>query len=93
MKSRKTKELQRAFAKKGFIEKRKKKHIYYYFIHHGIQTYIHTRISHGHKDVREGILFQMAKQLFLTQDEFENLVDCPLDYEGLAKIYQEKDML
>ena len=43
-------------------------------------------VPKGKKKIPKGTYQSMAKQLKLTTDQFDNLLDCPLDNQGYIKI-------
>jgi predicted RNA binding protein YcfA (HicA-like mRNA interferase family) len=92
MTSRKNSKIQRALLKKGF-EKVNTDHKVLIFYHDGKKTPIHTKVSHGNKEISDQLIGHMAKQVSLTKSEFEDVVDCHLQQNDLVKIYSEKGIL
>lgn len=48
-----------------------------------------TRISHGVREIDDGLISAMAKQCCLRTPEFQDLVDCPLsqaDWDTLIRL-------
>ncbi len=73
--------------RKGFIAD-DGNHTFYRLFVNGKNTGIRTKISHGEKEIHDGLLSQMAKQTRLAKKEFLELVDCPLteaQYLGLLR--------
>jgi hypothetical protein len=68
-------------------------HTFYRLFVDGKNTGIHTKISHGEKEIHDGLISQMAKQTKLVKKEFLDLVDCPLSLEQYLKLLRERDHL
>jgi hypothetical protein len=47
----------------------------------GRKSPIHTKISHGEREIHDGLLAAMARQLKLKRAQFDDLVECPLSME------------
>ncbi|MCC7147225.1 MAG: hypothetical protein IT443_12335 [Phycisphaeraceae bacterium] len=77
-----------AFENKGFT-RRDGKDVYFHLYVGGKKTRIYTKISHGEKEVHDGLLGTMARQLGLTKKQMGELVDCPLSQEAYVKILQD----
>jgi len=92
MASRKNSKIQRALLKKGF-QKVNKDHKILIFYYNGKKTAIHTKISHGTKEISDRLIGSMAKQTSLTKSQFEDVVDCHLKETDLITIYSEKGIL
>jgi|CXWK01.1.fsa_nt_gi hypothetical protein len=85
---RKTRDIEGSLGKKGF----KKKDTHHTFFHLWVddkKTTIHTKISHGSKEVSDPLLGQMAKQVRLNRSQFCDLVDCSLTHDGYLEILRE----
>ncbi len=52
----------------------------------GKKTMIYTKISHGEKEIGDPLLSAMARQLRLTRNQLNDLIDCPLQYGDYVKI-------
>ncbi|HXH59082.1 hypothetical protein, partial [Iamia sp.] len=63
--------------KKGMVQDESHHHMYRKQVA-GVTTLV-TRISHGSKEIDDGLGKLMASQCGLQLREFWNLVDCPLD--------------
>jgi len=51
-------------------------HIFYYFIEDGVRV-TSTKVSHGsNRDIQDGIVGQMAKQMGVNRPFFAELVQC-----------------
>jgi len=68
-------------------------HIKLTFRYNGRDTAIRTWVSHGKKEMRDRLLSIMAEQLDLSRQQFDDLVDCRLDGQGLAALYEESGLL
>lgn len=68
-------------------------HTFYRLFVGGKNTGIRTKISHGEKEIHDGLLGQMAKQTKLVKKEFLELVDCPMTLERYVELLRERDHL
>lgn len=68
-------------------------HTFYRLFVDGKNTGIRTKISHGEKEIHDGLLAQMAKQTKLVKKEFLELVDCPLTLERYLELLRERNYL
>jgi len=68
-------------------------HTFYRLFVDGKNTGIRTKISHGEKEIHDGLLGQMAKQTKLVKKEFLELVDCPLTLDQYLELLRERDHL
>ena len=69
-----------ALLKKGFHETAKKKrdHDYYFFMYNGKKTNVYTKISHGEREIHDGNCSLMARQIKLSNPQFNDFVGCLL---------------
>ena len=77
-----------AFEAKGF-SRRQGDHVFFHFFVNGKKTQIYTKVSHGEKEIHDGLLGTMARQLRLTKKQMGELVDCPLSQAEYVKILQD----
>ena len=79
---RATKDVERALTKKGFTLEKKRDHNYYFLYLNGKKTIINTKVSHGsHKDISDGLLNKMMKQMKLPKKEFDEYMNCTFSKE------------
>lgn len=90
---RKTDKISRSLESKGFKEMPKKDHKTYYLCVDDKTTRIHTKFSHGMKEISDTLISKMAGQLYLTKAEFLSFVDCNLDGESYRNLLKSKDKL
>ena len=93
--SKSQRDIEGALLKKGF-KKRDGDHSYYiYYGINGDKTGVFTKTSHGAKGrtISDDLFGRMARQLKLTNNEFDELVQCPLSREKYESILKEKDRL
>jgi predicted RNA binding protein YcfA (HicA-like mRNA interferase family) len=64
--------------KKGF-ERRDGKDIFLHLKVNGLKTAVFTKVSQAEKEIHDGLLAAMARQLRLSRRQFDDLVRCPLD--------------
>lgn len=93
MKDRTTKEIISSLKKKGFELTRNGDHKIFELIINGRKAGIRTKVSHGNKTVHKNILSKMAKQIKISNAQFNDLIECPLDLNGLLRILQQKNLL
>jgi hypothetical protein len=92
MRARKTRELDTALRKKGFVPY-EGNHTFYFLHVRGKKTSIRTKISHGATEYGLDLLGQMSKQLHLERAEFEQLVDCPVSHQDYVAMLVERGKL
>ena len=92
MASRKNAKIQKALLKKGFktVNTDHKMLIFHY---QGKKTAIHTKISHGNKEISDTLISLMAKQIYLSRSQFEGVIECTVKEDDLIEIYAESGML
>lgn len=75
--------------KKGFEDAKSKSddHKWLELFHEGMLV-LHTKISHGEKDLGDFLIKQMSSQCKLTKSDFMNLANCPLSKEKYFKILE-----
>lgn len=84
-------ELIKALKKKGFTEEHGTNHDKFCFRWNGKNRF-HTLISRGteSKDLRDRIAGLIAKQMYLTNGEFKEFVECTLTAEGYVKLLKNR---
>ncbi len=92
---RNKKDVEKALQGKGFIQTDNDHHFFVYVPKEGQKTRARTKTSHGSKmkDIPDKLLSQMAKQCKITNSEFLNLIDCPLDRDGYEELLSQKGEL
>lgn len=83
----KIRKIKRELTRKGFCEINKKGHYFYYFIYEGKRTSVYTFISRGESEYPNLLLSHMKKQLRLSKEQFEGVIDCTIMREDLLEIY------
>lgn len=79
---RSKRDVEAALKKKGFRQDEGDHHWFIYWTADGLKTTIRTKTSHGStKDLGDGLLKEMARQLRIAKGNFLDLVDCPLSGE------------
>lgn len=83
-----------ALRRKGFIEDNGKHRVFRLYTENG-KTSIVTHTSHGSpkEDLGPVLISKMSKQLYLTKQEFCDLVRCPLTKERLQSVLRERGHL
>lgn len=74
--------------KKGF-ELRQNDHAFYHLFVDGKKTIVSTKISHGEREITDSLLGMMARQVKLTRKQFNDLVDCPLEFDEYVKLLRK----
>lgn len=85
---RSAREISSALESKGFV-RRESKDAYYHLWVDGKKTPIFTKMSQGERDVHDGLLAAMARQLRLRRRQLDDLVDCPLSRDEYVQILRE----
>lgn len=89
---RKARDVAANLIKKGFVVD-EGDHTFYRLFVDGKNTGIRTKISHGEKDIHDGLLAQMAKQTKLAKKEFLDLADCPMTKAEYFELLREREHL
>jgi len=92
MKPRKTKNLDSQLKRKGFISD-ERDHTFYFLHYKNKKTSVYTKLSHSISEYGNNLLSQMARQLSLTNSEFENFLECPMTYDNLIEKLKERNRI
>lgn len=82
---RSARDVSSALERKGF-ERRESKDAYFHLWVDGKKTPIFTKMSQGEREIHDGLLGAMARQLRLRKAQFDDLVECPLSMEEYVGI-------
>ena len=87
----KSKKVRRALKKKGFEAREGKKHIVLTYCHEEESRIysVLTVMSRSHTDIDDNLISTMADQCRLSNKDFKDLVNCPLDRKGYEKKLEE----
>jgi hypothetical protein len=91
MKTRKSKDIQKALTKKGFVLNPDKDHHKYYCLEvNGKTQAIYTYFSHGKDDYGNALMTAMKRQLkFRDTEKAESYFDCPMSKEMYIEMLRE----
>jgi hypothetical protein len=95
----KARDVKQALKSKGFEEDPKRDHLYYLLYYQGKKTGIYTKVSHGQREIPDSLFARMAGQIRLSSRQFQDFVDCGLEYEDYlnmlirARIVRPKEQL
>lgn len=89
MNTLKTRVLHSALVQKGFVP-REGDHRFYFLYVDGKKTSVRTMISHGMSEYRAALLGRVRHQMALTNQEFQDFVNCPLSAEGYVDLLISK---
>jgi len=92
VKTCKTRDIESALKKKGFVQKETHHRIFYLCVNRKI-TGVHTFISHGQKDYSADLLAKMKNQLHLSGKEFADLIQCPLTGERYLQLLVRRGVI
>lgn len=92
MSTRNNHNIANSLQKKGF-EKKQSSHTHLIYFIDGKKTSLFTVVSHGKKEIGDGLMHQMAKQIKLPYKQFCDVVDCPMSKEKLREFYLEKKIV
>ena len=85
---RKARDVSAGLLGKGF-RLREGDHKFFHRHVEGKKTVVFTKISQGEREIADGLLGQMAKQVRLSKRDFLGLVDCPLSEEQYVAMLRE----
>jgi predicted RNA binding protein YcfA (HicA-like mRNA interferase family) len=90
-------DVEAALLAKGFSARGKggDHRFFVYVSQEGRVTSVRTKTSHSPKmrDIPDNMLGQMARQCRLSRQQFIELVECPLDRDGLEEILDRQNLL
>jgi hypothetical protein len=89
---RKARDIKRALTAKGFQEERRD-HWYYVLHVEGKRSSIYTKISHNETDISTPLCSLMARQIKLTNSQFEEFVSSGLKAENYLKLLRASSHL
>jgi len=72
--------------KKGFRQTQSS-HARLTFFIDGRKSSVFTFVSHGKKEISDGLMHQMARQVRLSHKQFCDLVDCSMTGDELREFY------
>jgi len=86
------KETYKKLKSKGFQEATNKSvdHKWLEFWFDGKLTRIKTKISHGAKEIDDGLISLMARQTYLTSNQFRKMAECTISEPEYIEILKEK---
>jgi predicted RNA binding protein YcfA (HicA-like mRNA interferase family) len=87
--ARRSKKIEKALKKNGFIKLTTHHNRYFYRTLSGVKAPIKTFISHGSKDYGDQLLSDIAVQLNLTKKELLSLIDGEMtreEYEAILRV-------
>ncbi|MBK7049731.1 MAG: hypothetical protein IPH54_02535 [Rhodoferax sp.] len=83
--ARKPGEVEKSLVKKGFQRKEGDHSYFNYFTKAGKKTSVFTKTSHGAKELDDSLLGMMARQCKLSRQNFDLLIECPLDRDSYER--------
>lgn len=84
-----TSRIRTALLAKGFVSHHTD-HEYFALKVAGQKFPIRTKISHGQTKIEEQLIRAMAKQLYLTNSEFIDLISCTISGEQYVQLLKER---
>ena len=80
--------------KKGFTDSENKSDDHKYIeLVHNVKHILHTKISHGNKDIGNSLIRAMSFQCKLNKNEFLDLAKCPMSKEEYIEILENNGAL
>lgn len=79
--------VRKALLRKGFVENSGKHVVYRFYANKTIDTPIITHMSHNKQEIDAFLQSHMANQLYLTKQEFLDMVSCTFGYTDLMYKY------
>lgn len=92
MSARRVREMEQTLLSKGF-RRRDGDHRYFHLYIDGRRTAIWTKFSHGAGEYGDALLAKVRQQLRLTRTQFDDLMDCPMGFEGYVTALRERGEL
>ena len=83
--ARKPNDVEKSLEKKGFQRKEGDHHYFNDYTKAAKKTQVFTKTSHGLKELDDSLLGMMSRQCRLTRQDFDRLIDCPLDRGGYER--------
>jgi predicted RNA binding protein YcfA (HicA-like mRNA interferase family) len=83
--TRKPNDVEKSLERKGFQRKEGDHHYFNYYTQAGKKTRVFTKTSHGVKELDDSLLGMMSTQCKLKRQDFDRLIDCPLDRESYER--------
>ncbi len=94
MSVRPKRDVEAALKKKGFRQDDGDHHWFFYWTAEGKKTPVRTKTSHGGtKDLGDGLLKEMARQVRISKVQFLDLVDCPMNRDQYQQLLKDGDYL
>lgn len=91
---RATKDVERILVQKRFILEKGRDHNYYFIYKNGKKTRINTKVSHGsHKDIDNGLLSKMQKQMHLSKKQFNDYFDCHMSGDEYIEYLESQNLI
>lgn len=81
-----------ALRRKGFVD-RNGDHKFFVLFVGDKKTRISTKISHGEREIHDGNLGLMARQMELTGSELRRFVECSMSGDHYATLMRERGMI
>jgi hypothetical protein len=85
------KETQANLIKKGFVPSGGD-HVFLEYYHEG-KYILHTKISHGEKDLKDFHIGMMSRQCKLSKKDFVDLAKCPLSAESYIGLLRQNGII
>jgi len=82
---RKPSDVEKSLERKGFQRKEGDHSYFNYFTKAGKKTSVFTKTSHGAKELDDSLLGMMARQCKLSRQNFDLLIECPLDRDNYER--------
>jgi predicted RNA binding protein YcfA (HicA-like mRNA interferase family) len=83
-----------ALKKKGFKQDEGDHHWFFFWTADGKKTTVRTKTSHGStKDLGDGLLKEMARQVRVSKVQFLDLIDCPMSREQYQQLLEDGSYL
>lgn len=89
------KDIEKALQQKGFILDDDGNHKKFFFNFPKLNKQIFTMTSHGssYKTIHDSLIGKMARQLFLTKEEFISFIKCDIELTEYYNILIEKKLV
>jgi len=82
-----------ALLRKGFRRANSKDEMYHFFVD-GKKSAVWTKISHGEREIHDGLLATMSRrQLRISRGQLNALVECSLGYDEYLELLRQQDVV
>lgn len=92
---KKKRDIEAGLLNKGFRKVETDHSVFIYHTQENLKSRVRTKTSHGsnNQDISDNLLSAMASQCKLTNKQFKDLIECPLDREAYEEILRKQNFV